>query len=126
MRSPYAAAVLTIAALCCTPLLADTAGTCKPDAAPPNATIGCLDNGRFQIEATFIDTSQPGQPVTKVGHVEPFVGSGVYIWYFNADNPEVVVKVLDACNLNQTYWIFAAGLTNVDNTITVTGVTAAP
>ncbi len=124
MRSPHAAAVLALAALCCTPLAADTLGACKPDAAPPNATIGCLDNGRFQIEATFIDTSKEGQPVTRNAHVVPLVADGVYLWLFTADNPEVFVKVLDGCALSATYWIFAAGLTNVDTTITVTDTLA--
>jgi len=124
MRSLPAAAVLALAALCCTPLAADPLGACKPDAAPPNATIGCLDNGRFQIEATFIDTNNEAAPVTRNAHVVPLVADGVYLWFYTADNPEVFVKVLDGCALSGTYWIFAAGLTNVDNTITVTDTLA--
>ncbi len=32
---------------------------------------------------------------------------------FSETNVEAVVKVLDGCALNNRYWIFAAGLTNV-------------
>ena len=43
-----------------------------------------------------------------------------YLWFFDAGNVEMVVKVLDACSLNQRFWIFAGGLTNVQVTLTVT------
>ena len=32
----------------------------------------------------------------------------------------MVVKVLNGCGLNQRYWVFAGGLTNVKVTLTVT------
>jgi hypothetical protein len=40
--------------------------------------------------------------------------------FFDPDNLEVVVKVLDGCWHNQRYWVFAAGLTDVGVTLTVT------
>jgi hypothetical protein len=43
-----------------------------------------------------------------------------YFWFFNAANVEVVVKVLDGCSLNGSYWVFAAGLTDVDVMLAVT------
>ena len=47
-----------------------------------------------------------------------FVGVGV--WFFAADNWEMLIKVLDGCGLNQNYWVFAAATTNVEYTLTVT------
>jgi hypothetical protein len=50
-------------------------------------------------------------------------------WVFGPNNPEVFVKVLDACkpSLNRRFWVFAAGLTNVGTSLvvvdTATGVT---
>ncbi len=34
-------------------------------------------------------------------------------WFFDPDNVELVVKVLDACPVNGHRWVFAAGLTSV-------------
>ena len=39
---------------------------------------------------------------------------------FGADNVEAVVKVLDACTLNNRFWVFAAGLTDVSVEMKVT------
>ena len=36
-----------------------------------------------------------------------------YFWFFDPTNIEMVVKVLNGCSINNAYWVFAAGLTNV-------------
>lgn len=33
-----------------------------------------------------------------------------YFWFFEEDNVEVVLKVLDACSFTDRFWVFAAGL----------------
>ena len=44
-----------------------------------------------------------------------------YFWFFAPDNIELQVKVLDACvDPFHHFWVFAAGLTNVEVTLTVT------
>jgi len=48
-----------------------------------------------------------------------------YFWFFNPANIEVVVKVLRACSqAAPRYWVFAAGLTNVEVTLQVTDTQA--
>ena len=48
-----------------------------------------------------------------------------YFWFFNADNVEVVVKVLDACaTAFQSFWVFAAGLTDVEVDLHITDTEA--
>jgi hypothetical protein len=37
-----------------------------------------------------------------------------YLWFFNPNNVEVIVKSIDACSTFDRFWIFLAGLTNVD------------
>jgi hypothetical protein len=37
-----------------------------------------------------------------------------YFWFFQPENPEVFVKVIDACAVNGRYWLFAGGLTNLE------------
>ena len=45
-----------------------------------------------------------------------------YFWFFSASNVELVVKVLDACTFDDRFWVYAAGLTDVEVTLTVTDV----
>ena len=47
--------------------------------------------------------------------------SGLF-WFFDADNWEVLVKVLDGCAINQRFWVFAAATTNVEYTLRVTDI----
>lgn len=44
--------------------------------------------------------------------------SGIF-WFFNAANWELMVKVLDGCGLNDSFWVFAAATTNVELTLRV-------
>jgi hypothetical protein len=44
-----------------------------------------------------------------------------HFWFFRPDNPELLVKVIDACELFDRWWFFAAGLTNVEVEIEVFG-----
>lgn len=85
-----------------------------PDCVPSDTTL-CLNNGRFKVEATY-RTAQSTGPALAV-MLTPDSG---YMWFFSNTNIEVVIKVLDACALNQKYWVFAAGLTNQQVEITVT------
>jgi hypothetical protein len=40
-------------------------------------------------------------------------------WFFQPDNPELLVKVLNGCGVNQRFWVFYAATTNVELTMTV-------
>jgi hypothetical protein len=86
-----------------------------PTCTPSDAAL-CLNNGRFKVEATF---QAPGQPVGTAKVVKLTDETG-YFWFFSSTNVELVVKVLNACGLNDTYWVFSAGLTNVRVDIKVT------
>jgi hypothetical protein len=82
----------------------------------PTATSICLNNNRFRVEATF---QVEGQPVGTANAVKMTDDTG-YLWFFNSNNVETVVKVLTACGVNNRYWVFAGGLTNVRTVLTVT------
>jgi hypothetical protein len=83
-------------------------------AAGPNNL--CLSGGRFRVEATW--TTRDGG--TGQGKAVPLTGDTGYFWFFNESNVEMVIKVLDACGLNQKFWVFAGGLTDVQVQIRVT------
>jgi hypothetical protein len=54
------------------------------------------------------------------GHAEGITGDSGYFYFFDEGNVEVVVKVLDACQVYGKYWVFASGLTNLEVEIVVT------
>ena len=86
-------------------------GPCTPDA----HTL-CLNNGRFSVAASFQAT--PTDPVSLATAVT-LTGDSGYFWFFDPNNVELVVKVLNACvEPFDSYWFFAAGLTNVEVEIT--------
>jgi streptogramin lyase len=76
----------------------------------------CLDNGRFRVAADW----KAGDGSTGHGHGVGLTANSGYFWFFDKNNVEMVVKVLDGCSTNQHQWAFAAGLTNVEVTTTVT------
>lgn len=75
----------------------------------------CLAGGRFKVEASWETASAHG-PATGVSLGND---SGTF-WFFDDDNTELTVKVLDACAGFDRYWVFASGLTNVEVVIKVT------
>ncbi|MGH9251175.1 MAG: CHRD domain-containing protein [Acidimicrobiales bacterium] len=70
----------------------------------------CLTDGRFEIIVRF---TAPGQPPKLAGTVEPRSDDAGLFWFFNPSNWEVLVKVLDACAVNQNFWVFLSANTNV-------------
>jgi hypothetical protein len=46
-------------------------------------------------------------------------GDSGILYFFDADNWEMMIKVLDGCGINQNYWVLAAATTNVGYTMTV-------
>lgn len=85
-------------------------GTCTP-----TATAMCLNANRYKVEASWQSSSSSG-----IGNVNELTDDTGYFWFFSSSNVEVVIKVLNGCGLNSRYWVFAAGLTDVRTTITVT------
>jgi hypothetical protein len=77
----------------------------------PGAGRLCLGDGRFQLETTWVAPgtgagSGPGHPV----QVTRDTG---YFWFFDEDNVELMVKVLDGRTLNGKFWVFYGSLSNV-------------
>ena len=76
----------------------------------------CLNNERFKVTVTF--RTSGGQPHSaQAVQLTPDTG---YFWFFDQNNVEVTVKVLNGCGVNQHYWVFLSGMTNVEVTMQVT------
>ena len=77
----------------------------------------CLNDGRFKIEMAWrVANGDIG-----TGRVVDFTAndSGLF-YFFDSENWEVLVKVLDGCALNDHFWVFAAATTDVEYTLQVT------
>lgn len=68
----------------------------------------CLQDGRFKVTATW----QTGSDGGEAGAVTLTSDTG-YFWFFDPANVEVTLKVLNGCALNDRFWVFLSGLTNV-------------
>ena len=75
----------------------------------------CLNQGRFAVEVTYTTDGTP-----KTGNAVPLSTESGYFWFFGADNLEILIKVIDGCPINQRFWVFGAGLTDVQLSLTVT------
>lgn len=78
------------------------------------------------VAATFAGTRFSAGVAWKTSTGQIGLGSPVdltsesaYFSFFVASNVELILKVLDGCNLNKAYWVFAAGLTNVATLMSV-------
>ncbi|MEM8963259.1 MAG: spondin domain-containing protein [Acidobacteriota bacterium] len=80
----------------------------RVDSPEPPALI--LNDGRFRITAEWMDFDLTRARARPMALTED---TG-YFWFFNEENVEVVVKVLDGCAINNRFWVFAGGLTNVE------------
>lgn len=82
----------------------------------PDTTTHCLQDGRFAVSAEW---ELPDGSEGVASAVLPSADSGEF-YFFNANNTEILVKVLDGCNNStNSFWVFAAGLTNLGVTLTV-------
>lgn len=86
-------------------------GQCRP-----TDHMACL--GRFGVEAQGTDgeASAPGTAIAAEEDAATF-------WFFEPAHNELIVKVINGCSINGRFWVFAAGLTQVDVVITVTDTT---
>lgn len=86
-------------------------GTCTAD-----GTTLCLRDRRFAVKVDWQDFSGN----TGSGKAITLTEETGYFWFFNSDNVEIALKVLDGRPMNDRFWVFYGALSNVMYTITVT------
>lgn len=78
------------------------------------AEAACLLSGRFQVTATYYNATDGKAQ----GQVLSFSGTraesdeSVFYYFTDPSNFELGVKILDACTINNSFWVFLGGLTN--------------
>lgn len=73
-----------------------------------------LQGGRFTVE---IPLDPPHGGLARLA--EPPSADSALFYFFSPDNWEVMVKVLDGCELNGKFWVFGAASTDVGYTVVV-------
>lgn len=102
-RVRRAVACGTLAWMCCLATGLGASGPCDPNEPP------CLAE-RFTVEAGWTD---PRSGESGRGRALSITADTGALWFFDPDNLELVVKVLDARSVNGRYWVFASGLTDL-------------
>lgn len=93
-------------------------GSCGPTfTCVQNSTTLCLNNNRFKVQVFWRDFfGNVGAGQRAVAGTDD---SGI-MWFFDADNWEMLLKVLNGCAINNRYWVFFAATTNVEFSVEVT------
>ena len=82
----------------------------------PGTTNLCLNGARFRVEVAWqTSDGRSGQ-----GQAVGLTDDTGYFWFFNYENLELCVKVLDGRGINNHFWVFYGALSNVSYKITVT------
>jgi len=99
----------------------------QPYTCVPSDTVTCI-GGRFEVKVDYFTTQGGGDglphpaqgiPLSQIG-----IDRGSIYSFFNPTNPEMIVKVLDACGPFDKYWVFFSAVTNVGYDLTVTDTVA--
>ncbi|HEV2846146.1 MAG TPA: hypothetical protein VG477_14925, partial [Thermoanaerobaculia bacterium] len=88
----------------------------KASVCVPGETALCLLGNRFRVEAAWRDFD--GNAGT--GKAVPQTSDTGAFWFFNRENLELMVKVIDGRANNGHFWVYYGALSNVAFTITVT------
>ena len=97
----------------------DSAGQCEQ-----TESRLCLLGNRFAIDVSFIDPNIKDPEVDPEGAAT--VASSLrtpntgFFWFFNQENIELAVKVLDGRGINGKFWLLYGALSDVEYEITVT------
>ncbi|MEM8961376.1 MAG: hypothetical protein AAGD38_07865 [Acidobacteriota bacterium] len=84
--------------------------------ASADSTTILLQQDRFQVEVDWTDFDNN----SGFGRLIDQTDDSALLYFFDPGNWEMIVKVLDACDINNHYWVYLSGATTVGFTVTVT------
>ena len=69
--------------------------------------------GRFEVKVDWQTASTSGKgQIMSFGGQRAENNDSAFFWFFNATNFEMGLKILDACSINNRFWVFISGLTD--------------
>ncbi len=83
----------------------------------PQPTAALINRDRFRVTLDWSGFDDPGGAafVSDLG-----TDDSALFYFLDPENLEILVKVIDACDFNDHYWVFYAAATDVEFTLTVT------
>jgi hypothetical protein len=97
-----------------------SARTFSPEATCTTTTeVLCLLQGRFQVEVSFRNQHAPGS-LTRSARALPSTDQIGEFWFFDQDNIELVVKLIDGRSINGHFWAYYGGITDLEVWLTIT------
>jgi hypothetical protein len=88
----------------------------------PGTNTLCIDDQpgdrRWAVGVTFSSPQASGTGEA-IALAPLGVADGGLFWFFDPTNPEMLFKILDACALNQSFWVFYSATTNVGFVVNV-------
>lgn len=90
----------------------------------PSSDQACLSERRFRVRANYSTPAVSRGPATRL---ETFgLGdSGSLFYFFDSGNPELLVKVVNGCWLNDHWWVFGSAATDLRYEVTVADLASA-
>lgn len=86
----------------------------QPGDCTPSDMLLCL-NERFSVQVDWSDASQSGS-----AEGANFESDGGYFYFFDENQADLVVRIINGCGFDQSFWVFASSLSDVDYAMTVT------
>jgi hypothetical protein len=80
-------------------------------ACSPTSTRACVQGGRFSIQVFFSGSTS--------AVVASSSSESAVFWFYSSTNWEVVAKVINACSINNRFWIFGAGATTTTYSLNI-------
>jgi hypothetical protein len=97
-----------------------TANTPAPEAATGSPPAGDPDlplmGGRFRCS---VDWSDPRSGLAGSAVARALTDQAGLFWFFDPSNLEMAVKLLDGAGTNGHFWLFHAGMTDLETTLTI-------
>ncbi|MCH9649334.1 MAG: hypothetical protein K0U98_13925 [Deltaproteobacteria bacterium] len=86
----------------------------------PSETKLCLQGGRFEVTGSYRTRSGgPAPGGAGPARFRALSGDSGVTWFFRPENLEGLIKVLDGRSVNGHFWVFFAGLSNLETTFVV-------
>ncbi len=85
----------------------------------------CLQSARFHVEVQVFYKNSSGDQVSQKARVKKALLNSTnktssLFYFFSESNPELLVKVIDGCDVNGKYWVFGSAGTDLDYSVFVT------
>ncbi|HEV8581044.1 MAG TPA: hypothetical protein VGX68_18415 [Thermoanaerobaculia bacterium] len=87
-----------------------------PECAADSEVLCLGESNRFRVRVSWKTPAGDAG----VGHARRLTADTGALWFFQASNLELMIKILDGRAINGHFWVFYGALSNVEYTLTVT------